>query len=67
MKKGKNACVSEIRDLLFRRGFGIVWVSQAVGNKASFVRELKRRLIDCYAQGWHTKDRFEKNKYRGFK
>ena len=44
-----------------------ILVSQ-VGNKTGFLRELKQRLIDCYAQDWHnisTKERFEN--YRGFK
>ena len=67
--KGVKIWASDIRTCLFQYGLGIVWVSQQVGNKTGFLRELKQRLIDCYAQDWHekmsTKERFEN--YRGFK
>ena len=57
------------RTCLFQYGFGIVWVSQQVGNKTGFLRELKQRLIDCNTQDWHdkisTKESFKT--YRRFK
>ena len=45
---------SDIRTCLFQYGFEMVRISQ-VGNKTGFLRELKQRLIDCYAQDWHEK------------
>ena len=60
---------SDISTCLFHYSFGIVWVSQQVGNKTGFLRELKQRLIVSNTQDWHekisTKERLEN--YRGFK
>ena len=65
--KGVKTWTGDIRTCLFQYGFGIVWVSQQVENKTGFLRELKQRLIDCYAQDWHNtisaKERFKN--YRG--
>ena len=66
--KGVKTWASDVRTCLLQYGFGIVWVSQQVGNKTGFLRELKQRLIDCNAQDCHdkisTKERFEND--RGF-
>ena len=67
--KGVKTWASDRRTCLFQYSFGIVWVSQQVGNKTGFLRELKQRLIDCNTQDWHdkisTKESFKT--YRRFK
>ena len=35
-------------------GFGFVWESQGVGNARLFIKVFKQRLIDCFAQNWHS-------------
>ena len=67
--KGVKIWASDIRTCLFQYGLGIVWVSQQVGNKTGFLRELKQRLIDCNTQDWHDKiSTIESFKnYKGFK
>ena len=52
--KGVKTWASD-RTCLFQYSFGIVWVSQLVGNKTGFLRELKQRLINCNTQDWHNK------------
>ena len=68
-ERGTSEWVTEVRTTLFSFGFGIVWVSQGVGNQAKFIREFKQRLVDCSYQGWRdkisTSERFEL--YREFK
>ena len=51
---GKHTWASEIKLLLYRYGFGYVWVSQSVGNIEVFLSLLKQRLGDTYLQEWHT-------------
>lgn len=46
--------VSLLRDLLFRYGFGHVWLQQGVGDINSFMIIFKQRLVDCYNQTWHA-------------
>ena len=42
------------KNLLFRYGFGFVWVSQDVGEVNIFIKQFKQRLIDCMKQNWHS-------------
>ena len=50
---GRNIWASNVRDLLYRFGFGFVWLSQDVRNVTVFLQELRQRVIDCSAQDWH--------------
>ena len=50
---GRTNWASNVRDLLYRFGFGFVWLSQDVGNVAVFLQEFRQRVIDCSAQDWH--------------
>ena len=43
-----------VRNVLYRFGFGFVWEAQGVGHTRQFVSEFKRRLIDCFCQGWNS-------------
>ena len=44
--------VTSIKQLLYRFGFGIVWLSQGVGDPELFLTDFKRRLKDCMQQNW---------------
>ena len=44
---------SNVRDLLFRYGFGFVWISQDVGDVPALSKLFRQRLIDCCIQDWH--------------
>ena len=50
MLKGQNDIgrinwVTQIKSLLFRFGFGYVWIAQNVGNLNSFIQVFKQRII----------------------
>ena len=47
--------VTDVKNLLFRYGFGFVWIVQEVGDKDSFLHEFRQRLIDCSIQEWSEK------------
>ena len=47
--------VSEIRQLLYKNGFGFVWESQGVENEKQFVSLLLQRLKDHHLQHWHER------------
>ena len=49
---GKINCVSHIRILLFKFGFGYAFIAQDIGNPLLFLKEFKQRLIDCNKQNW---------------
>ena len=67
--KGKRCWVTNIKELLFKSGFGIAWHHQGVGNINHFINVFKRRLTDMYSQNWHElldgSDRYES--YRSYK
>ena len=45
---GRQTWATKIKDLLFRFGFGYVWIVQDVGDESLFIKTFKQRLIDCY-------------------
>ena len=68
-RNGKDCWVSKIREILYETGFNFVWLQQGVGDKNSFLRSFKQRLVDMFIQEWsgavRDKDRYEM--YRSFK
>ena len=38
--------------MLFRYGFGFVWISQDVGDTDAFNSQIKQRIMDCASQNW---------------
>ena len=50
---GRSNWASSVRDLLYRFGFGFVWISQDVGNVTRFLKEFQQKVIDCSIQDWH--------------
>ena len=51
---GKQTWASEIKGLLYRNGFGHVWVNQGVGDVEHFLALHKQRLVDISTQEWHS-------------
>ena len=47
---GRENWASHIRALLFRYGFGYVWIAQDVGNPNYFIKVFSQRVSDCYRQ-----------------
>ena len=46
--QGKHNWATNIKQLLFTNGFGIVWLFHTVGCKKSFLNNLKTRLIHAF-------------------
>ena len=44
-----------VKQLLFRYGFGNVWVSQGVDDPDVFYNEFRTRLMDIFAQEWKSR------------
>ena len=62
---GNTNWVSSVKRILSVNGFGIVWLSQGVGDDKAFLLALKDRLIACFKQNWHSKIE-ESDKYSWF-
>ena len=50
---GKISWATHVKMLLYKYGFGHVWLSQGVGDEIMFLKKFKQRLSDCFAQDWH--------------
>ena len=50
---GKKTWVSGIRKTLYKYGFGYAWLNQGSENINVFLKNFRRRLIDC---GWQDLD-----------
>ena len=61
--RGKVTWATNVRNCLFRYGFGYVWMEQGVGHESEFLRLFKQRMIDCRWQNWsehvNGSERFE--------
>jgi hypothetical protein len=55
MELGKENWTFKVKKILCEQGFGIVWLSQGVGNEKQFISEFKERYICNYKQSWHAK------------
>lgn len=49
---GRENWASHTRALLFRYGFGYVWIAQDVGNPNYFIKVFSQRVSNCYRQNW---------------
>jgi len=50
---GRTCLATKVKQLLFEYGFGLVWISQDVGDCNLFVKAFRMRLIEYYTQRWH--------------
>ena len=53
-ESGRITWVTHVKNLIYRYGFGIVWISENVGDEDVFINVFKQRLIDCAFQDWHS-------------
>ena len=44
--------MTHIKNILFRSGFGYVWIAQDVGDVKLFIVKFKQRLFDTLQQNW---------------
>lgn len=60
-RNGRKTWASHVKHILFKLGFGIVWISQEVGNITLFINEVNQRLVDQAKQDWHAElDKYSK-------
>ena len=53
-ERGNKNWVDQVKNVLTQNGFGLVWITQEVGNDNVFISEFKDRLICSYKQNWHA-------------
>ena len=51
---GRKCWASEVKTMLFRYGYGHVWISQEIGDVNLFIRHFRQRIINCYTQNWQS-------------
>ena len=47
---GKITWATQVKNLLYKYGFGYVWEANTVGDMNVFIKKFKQRLIDCCQQ-----------------
>ena len=53
-ENGRVNWVTNVKNLLYKYGFGFAFISQEIGDINIFVLNFKQRLIDCSKQDWHS-------------
>ena len=53
---GRHTWASDVKKLLFKYGYGFVWIAQEVEYIYIniFISQVKQRLTDCLKQNWHA-------------
>ena len=54
-ESGRITWASKIKSLLFKHGFGFVWISNEVGDSKTFIKLFKQRIVDITLQNWQAK------------
>ena len=52
---GKITWASHVKEMLYKYGFGYVWIAQDVGNSKQLLGLFTQRLKDCFLQDWFAK------------
>ena len=52
-ESGMITWVTHVKKWIYRYGFGIVWISENVGDEDVFINVFKQHLIDCVFQYCH--------------
>ena len=47
-KQNRSCWATEVKNLLFRNGFGYAWIHQEVGNEVEFLKSFVQRISDIY-------------------
>ncbi len=51
---GRTTWATKVKTLLYKYGFGYVWLAHEVGDIRAFMLLFKQRLIDCMTQDWRS-------------
>ena len=53
-KQNRSCWTTEVKNLLFRNGFGYAWIHQEVGNEVEFLKSFVQRISDIHVhrQKW---------------
>ena len=51
-ERNKRTWASSVCYVLYKYGFGDVWVNQGVGDEKAFLKEFKERVLSLYRQEW---------------
>ena len=51
---GRHTCATDVKNMLYRFGFGTVWLSQGAGNVELFLCMFKQRVSDISRQEWSS-------------
>ena len=51
-RQNYNTRACSIRNVSYKFGFGVVWEMQGVEDVKSFIKEIERRLVDCFKRDW---------------
>ena len=52
--QGRRTWATDIRNMLYRYGFGHVWMNQGVGDTTAFINAFYQRVRDCAMQEWNS-------------
>ena len=52
-ERGKKTWATCVKEMLYKYGFGIVWIEQGVGDESLFISQFVQRLKDCHNQDWY--------------
>ena len=50
----RRGLVTNLKQLLFSNGFGLIWISQGVGDEQLFMKSVFLRLPDIAKQTWNS-------------
>jgi hypothetical protein len=51
---GRCTWATKVKNILFKYGFGYVWLSHDIGDVNMFLSQFRLRIIDCFKQNWHA-------------
>ena len=52
--QGRRTWATDIRNMLYRYGFGHVWMNQGVGDTTAFINAFYQRVRGCAMQEWNA-------------
>ena len=52
--QGRRTWATDIRNMLYRYGFGHVWMNQGVRDTTAFINAFYQKVRDCAMQEWNS-------------
>lgn len=62
---GRTTWATHVKEILYKYGFGHIWINQGAGDHDLFIREFQQRINDTAKQCWHDST-FDKPKLRTY-